>query len=188
MQGSVGHPTYDDKPEALWGVVSSSQDPLAGPGEKACDCWWPACLSSFPAQPRARPALSVSNGHCWPCPGLASGPYLSLPPAWGQGGHHPSFHPISLSSQPCPVVKLPARHPCDALSLWLQKEKLSAQASLKRHTSLNDLSLTRDEQEIEFLRLQVLEQQHVIDDLSLVRSCLVTPLDVAPSDSVSGMH
>lgn len=52
---------------------------------------------------------------------------------------------------------------------WLQKEKLSAQASLKRHTSLNDLSLTRDEQEIEFLRLQVLEQQHVIDDLSLVR-------------------
>uniref|UniRef100_A0A8C6W1E6 Janus kinase and microtubule interacting protein 1 n=1 Tax=Nannospalax galili TaxID=1026970 RepID=A0A8C6W1E6_NANGA len=47
------------------------------------------------------------------------------------------------------------------------KEKLSAQASLKRHTSLNDLSLTRDEQEIEFLRLQVLEQQHVIEDLSL---------------------
>ncbi|XP_019516697.1 PREDICTED: janus kinase and microtubule-interacting protein 1 [Hipposideros armiger] len=47
------------------------------------------------------------------------------------------------------------------------KEKLSAQTSLKRHTSLNDLSLTRDEQEIEFLRLQVLEQQHVIDDLSL---------------------
>uniref|UniRef100_A0A2K6F2L3 Janus kinase and microtubule interacting protein 1 n=1 Tax=Propithecus coquereli TaxID=379532 RepID=A0A2K6F2L3_PROCO len=47
------------------------------------------------------------------------------------------------------------------------KEKLSAQASLKRHTSLNDLSLTRDEQEIEFLRLQVLEQQHVIDDLAL---------------------
>lgn len=40
---------------------------------------------------------------------------------------------------------------------------------MKRHTSLNDLSLTRDEQEIEFLRLQVLEQQHVIDDLSLVR-------------------
>ncbi|KAM6221507.1 janus kinase and microtubule-interacting protein 1 isoform 3-T3 [Rhynchocyon petersi] len=47
------------------------------------------------------------------------------------------------------------------------KEKLSAQASLKRHTSLNDLSLTRDEQEIEFLRLQVLEQQRVIDDLCL---------------------
>uniref|UniRef100_A0A8C5NW84 Janus kinase and microtubule interacting protein 1 n=1 Tax=Jaculus jaculus TaxID=51337 RepID=A0A8C5NW84_JACJA len=47
------------------------------------------------------------------------------------------------------------------------KEKLSAQPSLKRHTSLNDLSLTRDEQEIEFLRLQVLEQQHVIDDLLL---------------------
>ncbi|KAF6371871.1 hypothetical protein mRhiFer1_007074 [Rhinolophus ferrumequinum] len=53
------------------------------------------------------------------------------------------------------------------------KEKLSSQASLKRHTSLNDLSLTRDEQEIEFLRLQVLEQQHVIDDLSLERERLL---------------
>nr|XP_020033935.1 janus kinase and microtubule-interacting protein 1 isoform X4 [Castor canadensis] len=53
------------------------------------------------------------------------------------------------------------------------KEKLSAQASLKRHTSLDDLSLTRDEQEIAFLRLQVLEQQHVIDDLSLERERLL---------------
>ncbi|XP_063086265.1 janus kinase and microtubule-interacting protein 1 isoform X4 [Cavia porcellus] len=53
------------------------------------------------------------------------------------------------------------------------KEKLSAQASLKRHTSLTDLSLTRDEQEIEFLRLQVLEQQHVIEDLSLERERLL---------------
>ncbi|KFO92202.1 Janus kinase and microtubule-interacting protein 1, partial [Buceros rhinoceros silvestris] len=48
------------------------------------------------------------------------------------------------------------------------KEKLSAQPVLKRHTSLNDLSSTRDEQEIEFLRLQVKEQQHVIDDLTVV--------------------
>ncbi|XP_054580199.1 janus kinase and microtubule-interacting protein 1 isoform X2 [Eptesicus fuscus] len=55
------------------------------------------------------------------------------------------------------------------------KEKLSAQASLKRHTSLTDLSLTRDEQEIEFLRLQVLEQQRVIDDLSLERERLLRP-------------
>ncbi|XP_054994331.1 janus kinase and microtubule-interacting protein 1 isoform X11 [Sorex araneus] len=53
------------------------------------------------------------------------------------------------------------------------KEKLSSQASLKRHTSLTDLSLTRDEQEIEFLRLQVLEQQHLIDDLSLERERLL---------------
>lgn len=49
---------------------------------------------------------------------------------------------------------------------------------------MNDLSLTRDEQEIEFLRLQVLEQQHVIDDLSLVRLCSVTGLSVTPSDRV----
>ncbi|XP_069850250.1 janus kinase and microtubule-interacting protein 1 isoform X9 [Dipodomys merriami] len=53
------------------------------------------------------------------------------------------------------------------------KEKLSAQSSLRRHTSLDDLSLTRDEQEIAFLRLQVLEQQHVIEDLSLERERLL---------------
>lgn len=74
-----------------------------------------------------------------------------------------------------------------SLSLPLQKEKLSAQASLKRHTSLNDLSLTRDEQEIEFLRLQVLEQQHVIDDLSLVRCSRRQPSGRCPGTRVSGM-
>ncbi|XP_074443669.1 janus kinase and microtubule-interacting protein 1 isoform X7 [Larus michahellis] len=53
------------------------------------------------------------------------------------------------------------------------KEKLSAQPALKRHTSLNDLSSTREEQEIEFLRLQVKEQQHVIDDLTVERQRLL---------------
>ncbi|XP_008934005.1 PREDICTED: janus kinase and microtubule-interacting protein 1, partial [Merops nubicus] len=53
------------------------------------------------------------------------------------------------------------------------KEKLSAQPVLKRHTSLNDLSSSREEQEIEFLRLQVKEQQHVIDDLTVERERLL---------------
>ncbi|XP_010001414.1 PREDICTED: janus kinase and microtubule-interacting protein 1 [Chaetura pelagica] len=53
------------------------------------------------------------------------------------------------------------------------KEKLSAQPALKRHTSLNDLSSAREEQEIEFLRLQVKEQQHVIDDLTVERERLL---------------
>ncbi|XP_062431308.1 janus kinase and microtubule-interacting protein 1 isoform X1 [Rhea pennata] len=52
-------------------------------------------------------------------------------------------------------------------------ELLSAQPMLKRHTSLNDLSSTREEQEIEFLRLQVKEQQHVIDDLTVERERLI---------------
>uniref|UniRef100_A0A4W3JKY6 Janus kinase and microtubule interacting protein 1 n=1 Tax=Callorhinchus milii TaxID=7868 RepID=A0A4W3JKY6_CALMI len=47
------------------------------------------------------------------------------------------------------------------------KEKLASQSHLRRHTSLNDLSQTQDEQEIEFLRLQVVEQQHIIDDLTM---------------------
>ncbi|XP_042194737.1 janus kinase and microtubule-interacting protein 1 isoform X3 [Callorhinchus milii] len=49
------------------------------------------------------------------------------------------------------------------------KEKLASQSHLRRHTSLNDLSQTQDEQEIEFLRLQVVEQQHIIDDLTMER-------------------
>ena len=58
---------------------------------------------------------------------------------------------------------------------------------------MNDLSLTRDEQEIEFLRLQVLEQQHVIDDLSLVclrlHQCQAlsgVPGDVGLQNSIRG--
>nr|XP_056711966.1 janus kinase and microtubule-interacting protein 1 isoform X1 [Euleptes europaea] len=53
------------------------------------------------------------------------------------------------------------------------KEKLSAQPTLRRHTSLNDLSSTREEQEVEFLKLQVLEQRRVIDDLSVERERLL---------------
>ncbi|XP_062902760.1 janus kinase and microtubule-interacting protein 1-like isoform X2 [Mobula hypostoma] len=49
------------------------------------------------------------------------------------------------------------------------KEKLSSQGQLRRHTSLNDLSQGQDEQEMEFLRLQVVEQQHIIDDLTMER-------------------
>ncbi|XP_075714079.1 janus kinase and microtubule-interacting protein 1 isoform X7 [Rhinoderma darwinii] len=48
------------------------------------------------------------------------------------------------------------------------KEKLSTVSCLKRHSSLDDLSNAR-EQEIEFLRLQVMEQQQIIDDITLER-------------------
>nr|XP_033805525.1 janus kinase and microtubule-interacting protein 1 isoform X6 [Geotrypetes seraphini] len=53
------------------------------------------------------------------------------------------------------------------------REKLSTQSSLKRHTSLNDLSTTQEEQELEFLRLQVTEQQLIIDDLTVERGHLM---------------
>ncbi|XP_056627396.1 janus kinase and microtubule-interacting protein 3 isoform X10 [Triplophysa dalaica] len=38
--------------------------------------------------------------------------------------------------------------------------------TIRRPSSLNDLDQSQEEREIEFLRLQVLEQQHIIDDLS----------------------
>ncbi|KAM4810636.1 janus kinase and microtubule-interacting protein 1 isoform 2-T2 [Rhinophrynus dorsalis] len=46
------------------------------------------------------------------------------------------------------------------------KEKLPLQSSLKHHASLDDLSMAQ-EQEIEFLRLQVMEQQQIIDDITV---------------------
>lgn len=136
----------------------------------------PTCGASPSSQQRALLAMPRA-GFCL---------YLLLPLAWGPAAVIPPSIPYPCAHAPWPVTKLPAEQPRRALSLWPQKEKLSAQASLKRHTSLNDLSLTRDEQEIEFLRLQVLEQQHVIDDLSLVRLCPGTVLGGAPSDTGSG--
>ncbi|MGH0134540.1 UNVERIFIED_CONTAM: hypothetical protein FKN15_054432 [Acipenser sinensis] len=51
----------------------------------------------------------------------------------------------------------------------LPKEKLHAQTqtALRRPSSLNDLNQTHEEQEVEFLKLQVIEQQNMIDDLSM---------------------
>ncbi|KPP69161.1 janus kinase and microtubule-interacting protein 2-like [Scleropages formosus] len=46
------------------------------------------------------------------------------------------------------------------------KEKISSHPPLKKLKSLNDLDQAHDEQEIEFLKLQVLEQQNIIDDLT----------------------
>lgn len=48
------------------------------------------------------------------------------------------------------------------------KEKFSTVASLKSHPCLDNLS-NAQEQEIEFLRLQVMEQQQIIDDITVER-------------------
>ncbi|XP_029112341.1 janus kinase and microtubule-interacting protein 1 isoform X2 [Scleropages formosus] len=55
------------------------------------------------------------------------------------------------------------------------KEKLNtnSQPALKRPSSLNDLSQTHEEQEVEFLKLQVAEQQSIIDELTLERDRLI---------------
>uniref|UniRef100_A0A673WK90 Janus kinase and microtubule interacting protein 3 n=1 Tax=Salmo trutta TaxID=8032 RepID=A0A673WK90_SALTR len=46
-------------------------------------------------------------------------------------------------------------------------------ATKRRPSSLNDLDQSQEEREIEFLRLQVLEQQNIIDDLSKERDMLL---------------
>lgn len=50
----------------------------------------------------------------------------------------------------------------------LQKERISSHPPLKKLKSLNDLDQAHDDQEIAFLKLQVLEQQSMIDDLTRV--------------------
>ncbi|XP_077093858.1 janus kinase and microtubule-interacting protein 1 isoform X1 [Siphateles boraxobius] len=57
-----------------------------------------------------------------------------------------------------------------------QKEKShqnSQPGVLKRHTSLTDLSQTHEQQELEYLRLQISEQRGVIDELTQERDRLV---------------
>ncbi|XP_060692665.1 janus kinase and microtubule-interacting protein 2-like isoform X1 [Hemiscyllium ocellatum] len=53
------------------------------------------------------------------------------------------------------------------------KEKISCHAPLKKLRSLNDLDQAHEEQEVEFLKLQVLEQQNIIDDLTRDRERLL---------------
>ncbi|XP_056328261.1 janus kinase and microtubule-interacting protein 1 [Danio aesculapii] len=57
-----------------------------------------------------------------------------------------------------------------------QKEKSqqsSQSGSLKRHTSLTDLSQAHEQQEVEYLRLQISEQRGVIDELTQERDRLI---------------
>ncbi|XP_078087770.1 janus kinase and microtubule-interacting protein 2 isoform X2 [Mustelus asterias] len=53
------------------------------------------------------------------------------------------------------------------------KEKNSCHPPLKKLRSLNDLDQAHEEQEVEFLKLQVLEQQNIIDDLTRDRERLL---------------
>uniref|UniRef100_A0A3B3RIG4 Janus kinase and microtubule interacting protein 2 n=1 Tax=Paramormyrops kingsleyae TaxID=1676925 RepID=A0A3B3RIG4_9TELE len=53
------------------------------------------------------------------------------------------------------------------------KEKIGSHPPLKKLRSLNDLDQAQDDQEIEFLKLQVLEQQNMIDDLTRDREKLL---------------
>ncbi|KAJ8348024.1 hypothetical protein SKAU_G00266130 [Synaphobranchus kaupii] len=53
------------------------------------------------------------------------------------------------------------------------KDKISTHPPLKKLRSLNDLDQAHDEQEIEFLKLQVLEQQNMIDELTRDREKLL---------------
>ncbi|EOA99183.1 Janus kinase and microtubule-interacting protein 2, partial [Anas platyrhynchos] len=49
------------------------------------------------------------------------------------------------------------------------REKMTSHPPLKKLKSLNDLDQANEEQETEFLKLQVIEQQNIIDELTRVR-------------------
>uniref|UniRef100_A0A3B3BEQ6 Janus kinase and microtubule interacting protein 2 n=1 Tax=Oryzias melastigma TaxID=30732 RepID=A0A3B3BEQ6_ORYME len=53
------------------------------------------------------------------------------------------------------------------------KERISSHPPLKKLKSLNDLDQAHDDQEITFLKLQVLEQQNIIDELTRDREKLL---------------
>ncbi|KAM6116240.1 janus kinase and microtubule-interacting protein 2 isoform 2-T2 [Pterocles gutturalis] len=53
------------------------------------------------------------------------------------------------------------------------REKMTSHPPLKKLRSLNDLDQANEEQETEFLKLQVIEQQNIIDDLTRDREKLI---------------
>uniref|UniRef100_A0A5F9D0Y2 Janus kinase and microtubule interacting protein 2 n=1 Tax=Oryctolagus cuniculus TaxID=9986 RepID=A0A5F9D0Y2_RABIT len=53
------------------------------------------------------------------------------------------------------------------------KEKITSHPPLKKLKSLNDLDQANEEQETEFLKLQVIEQQNIIDELTRDREKLI---------------
>lgn len=46
--------------------------------------------------------------------------------------------------------------------------------TVRRPSSLNDLDQSQDEREVEFLRLHIMEQQNIIDELSKVREISIS--------------
>nr|XP_020733364.1 janus kinase and microtubule-interacting protein 2-like [Odocoileus virginianus texanus] len=53
------------------------------------------------------------------------------------------------------------------------REKITSHPPLKKLKSLNDLDQANEEQETEFLKLQVIEQQNIIDELTRDREKLI---------------
>ncbi|XP_078711682.1 janus kinase and microtubule-interacting protein 3-like isoform X3 [Lampetra fluviatilis] len=53
------------------------------------------------------------------------------------------------------------------------KQRCTAKEALRRPSSLNDLEQSQEQREIEFLRMQVIEQQNMIDDLNQEREKLM---------------
>ncbi len=61
-----------------------------------------------------------------------------------------------------------------SVAVFPQKEKSQQNlqpGGLKKHTSLTDLSHAHEQQEVEYLRLQISEQRGVIDELMQVCFC-----------------
>eukprot|EP00064_Thunnus_orientalis_P012707 superscaffoldBa00001982_g12742 len=63
-------------------------------------------------------------------------------------------------------LKSLAKENLEMVSIICTREKISSHPPLKKLKSLNDLDQAHDDQEIAFLKLQVLEQQSMIDELT----------------------
>ena len=64
--------------------------------------------------------------------------------------------------------------PCALLGFQRQRAGI-----IRRPSSLNDLDQSQDERDVDFLKLQIVEQQHLIDELSKVPARPVPPHSAA---------
>ncbi|KAJ6668001.1 hypothetical protein lerEdw1_016322 [Lerista edwardsae] len=107
-----------------------------------------------------------------------SSPKREIPGRAGDGSEHCSSPDLRRNQKRMAELNATIRKLEDRNTLLVDernelKEKMTSHHPLKKLKSLNDLDQANDEQETEFLKLQVIEQQNIIDELTRDREKLI---------------
>ncbi|XP_075297619.1 janus kinase and microtubule-interacting protein 2 isoform X6 [Opisthocomus hoazin] len=107
-----------------------------------------------------------------------SSPKREIPGRAGDGSEHCSSPDLRRNQKRIAELNATIRKLEDRNTLLVDernelREKMTSHPPLKKLRSLNDLDQANEEQETEFLKLQVIEQQNIIDELTRDREKLI---------------
>uniref|UniRef100_A0A8C0U4V7 Janus kinase and microtubule interacting protein 2 n=1 Tax=Cyanistes caeruleus TaxID=156563 RepID=A0A8C0U4V7_CYACU len=107
-----------------------------------------------------------------------SSPKREIPGRAGDGSEHCSSPDLRRNQKRIAELNATIRKLEDRNTLLVDernelREKITSHPPLKKLRSLNDLDQANEEQETEFLKLQVIEQQNIIDELTRDREKLI---------------